>query len=140
LRGEISRTDEFINQKKEELASSDTQKLENSVVQLNNQIKGVQTLQANNYRWSEVLMELTLITPDEVHLSTVTLTRANDKIEVAGVADTRDAAIQFWANVKKSKYFRNINFPFTNLERETNSNFTYTFYLNSNLIKNEVPD
>jgi Tfp pilus assembly protein PilN len=137
LRGEIAKNNNIVEEKKAELASSNTQQLESRVVGLNSQIKAIDNLQENHYNWSSVLIELGKVTPSDAKLNVINLERATGKVEVSGNASDRDSVIEFWSNVKKSKYFRNINFPFNNLEKENNATFTYTFYVNLEMIKND---
>ena len=137
LRSEITKNNNQIETKKQELASSNTQQLESRVQALNSQIRAIDNLRDNHYNWSQVLLELSRVTPDDAKVNVLNIERSTGKIEVAGNALTRDAVIEFWANVKKSKYFRNINFPFSNLEKDKNAQFEYTFYVNLDNIKNE---
>lgn len=137
INSEIGKTGRQITEKKASLASSNTQQLESRVVALNNQIRAVNALHDESLQWSKALVELARIMPARATLSALNIDRKTGKIDVAGTALDRNAVIEFWANVKKSEYFRNINFPFANLERETNSNFTYSFYINTELLNDE---
>jgi Tfp pilus assembly protein PilN len=137
LRSEITKNNHEIESKKQELASSNTQQLEARVQALNNQIRAIDSLQENHYNWSQVMLELSRVTPEDVRLNLVNFERSTGKVEVTGNGATRDAVIEFWANVKKSKYFRNINFPFSNLEKDKNAQFEYSFYVNFDSIKND---
>jgi Tfp pilus assembly protein PilN len=137
LRSEITKNNNVIESKKQELSSSNTQQLEARVQALNSQIRAIDNLRENHYNWSEVMLELSRVTPEDVRLNVVSIERASGKVEVTGNGLTRDAVIEFWANVKKSKYFRNINFPFSNLEQDKNAQFEYSFYVNFDSIKND---
>ncbi|HYE22509.1 MAG TPA: PilN domain-containing protein [Verrucomicrobiae bacterium] len=135
LRTEIQRIDSVIFEQKEVLSSSNTKELESRVSALNTQIKNIQNLQKQHYYWSEMLTELANILPGDVRVDFLGVDRTTGLVEMAGYARSRESVLQFWSNVKKSEYFRDINFPLKNLERATDASFTFTFYVNPEEIK-----
>ncbi len=137
LRNQISQTTNNIADKQTELASSNTQQLESRVQGLNSQIRSIKNLTNNHYEWSRALIEISRVTPEKVKLNLLDVNTVTGKVDLSGTAEDREAVIEFWSNVKKSKYFKDINFPFSNLERETDASFSYTFYLNRDLFKYE---
>ncbi|MGE5298133.1 MAG: PilN domain-containing protein [Acidobacteriaceae bacterium] len=139
LQSEISSTDKTINEQKATLSSSNTKDLENRVKALNKSISNLKTFENQHYYWSVVLIEIAKIMPNDIEVDSITLDRAANRIDIAGRAKTRDSAMLFYAAVKKSPMFKDINFPLKNLERAKDSDFAFTFYLKpEEMKKNEA--
>ena len=130
-------TQNQIEQNKTLLDSSNFKDLQNQILQLNRNIKEIKNLQSQHYYWSSALVQLSNIIPADMQLNQINFDRANGEVDITGQAATRDSVILFWSNVIKSEYFKNINFPLTNLEKAKNPDFTFTFYVNSDKFKTE---
>lgn len=139
LKGEMLSVDRDIAESKKELSSSGTQQLQERVLAVNKQLKIIGSLRDQHYNWTNALSEISRILPDDVQVNSLSVDRKTAEIRLTGTAERRESVIKFWSNVKKSKYFKNINFPLSNLERETNVPFTYTFYANKEMLKDELP-
>lgn len=135
LNKKIGSTAREIVVKQAQLTSSDNQQLEQQVIALNDQIKIIEDLKVRHYYWSEALLELANLMPADLQVSILSLDRSTNKIDVIGTGGSRESVIQFWANVKKSKYFSDINFPLTNLEKPNNAPYTYTLTINPKQIQ-----
>jgi len=133
----MNETQTQITQNKALLDSSDFKDLQNQIILLNRNIKEINNLQTHHYFWSNALIELSSLVPPEMQLNQIGFSQATGKIQIIGQAKTREKVIEFWANVIKSEYFKNINFPLTNLEKATNPDFTYTFSVNPDKFKTE---
>ena len=140
LRSEITKTDHAIAEQKEILSSSNTKELQARVSALNKKIRTIKDVRNSTYYWSEALLELAAITPNELVIESLVIDRETGKIDITGTADNRDGVLTFWANVKKSRYFKNINFPLANLEKSEDTPYTYTFYINPEAIKHAITD
>ncbi len=138
LKSEMQKTENDIAQQKEILSSSNTKDLQVRVSTLNKKIDTIQDLRAQHYHWSEALIELDTILPADMVIEGLTMSREAGKITIAGVAGKRDSVLQFWSNVKKSKYFRDINFPLTNLQEAEDGPYTFTFYIKPENIQHAV--
>jgi Tfp pilus assembly protein PilN len=137
LKQGITSTDNEITQNKAALKSAANQQLENQVLTLSNEIKLVQTVRQQHYYWSNALIELGDLIPADIVIDILSLDRATGKVEIAGTAADRESVLKFWSEIYKSKHFKNINFPLTNLEKSSDSPFNFTFYINSDEIKKE---
>lgn len=117
------------------LSSASNQELEKQVLLLNNEIKKIDLLRASHYQWSEALVELSSIIPGDMVIDILSLDRATGKIDMTGFASDRESIIKFWSDMHKSKYFKNINFPLSNLEQPRNTAYQFTFFINDEQIK-----
>ncbi len=125
-----------IEVREEALSNASTRQLENEVTALNKQIKFIEKYRAGHYYWSNAYEELSRFLPNDTYLTSVNMDREG-QVVVNGVAGTRDSVIAFWSAVKKSSFFENVNFPLTNLEKDVDANFTFTFYIKSEEIVKE---
>ncbi|MGE5392742.1 MAG: PilN domain-containing protein [Candidatus Saccharibacteria bacterium] len=140
LKGEMIAVDKDIAGNRKELTSTGTQQLQEKVLAVNKQVKVIGSLRDQHYYWTTALIEISKLLPADAQINSLDIDRQTGEIKLTGTAEKRESVIQFWANVKKSKYFKNINFPLSNLEREKNSLFTYTFYANKEMLKDELPE
>jgi Tfp pilus assembly protein PilN len=135
MESEMQRVEDEITVHKKELSSSNTLDLQNKVKALNQGIKNFQNLQSQHYLWSKALVGLSEVIPADSRIETLSMDRQTGKVEISGFSTTRESVIQFWANVKKSRFFKDIDFPLSNLEKATDVPFTYTFYINPEQLK-----
>lgn len=133
----ITETETEIAKNKEALKSAANQQLEKQVVNLNVEIDKIHKLRSEHYRWSNGLIELGSIIPSDLVIDFLSLDRATGKAEISGTAEDRGSILKFWADMHKSKYFKNIDFPLTNLERARDTSYSFTFYINDSQIKQE---
>ena len=137
IRQNTAAVEHQITRYEDELKSATNQKLDEEVKTLNNQIKQIDNLRKQHYYWSNVLAEIANITPSDLSVNFLNLDRSTGKIEISGVAGNRASVLEFWANVKRSNMFKDINFPLSNLEKSSNGGFTYTFYVKPEEAKKE---
>ncbi|OGE82792.1 MAG: hypothetical protein A3B10_03875 [Candidatus Doudnabacteria bacterium RIFCSPLOWO2_01_FULL_44_21] len=128
LNSSLTATANEVANKREILKSSDNELLKQQVEGLNRKIAGINNLQKNHVYWSTALAELARLFASDIQLDFIFVDRPTGKIEVQGVAANRDSALKFWADLQTSLYFKDINFPLSNLERATNGSFTFTFF------------
>ncbi|OGE81017.1 MAG: hypothetical protein A3H72_01615 [Candidatus Doudnabacteria bacterium RIFCSPLOWO2_02_FULL_48_8] len=137
LNSQINQAEEAIAENQALLKSATNQQLQQQVVALNDEIRKIEALRARHYYWSEALVELGNFIADDAVIDVLSLDRASGKIDISGTAQDRESILKFWADMHKSKYFKNINFPLSNLERADDAPFTYTFYINPEAIIQE---
>ena len=135
LKQTIENKNEEIAGQKRSLEAADIKEVEQQVVALNDQIKAIRNLQQQHYYWSKALVEIGNLTPQNLHFSILSFDRSSGKVEVTGTAGSRASVIEFWANIKRSNLFKNIDFPLANMEKATDGGFSYTFYINEPEIK-----
>ena len=133
----ISGTKQAIESSKSELSSASTQQLEQQVLKLTNEINNVENIRSQHYYWSKGLIELADILPSDFLLNTLTLNRKTGQVAVSGVAGDRENILKFWSDMHKSKLFRDINFPLSNLEKAKEAGFSFSFYIKDSLITKE---
>lgn len=114
----------------QQLSSADYKALHDQILSLNNQVAEIKNLGNYHYDWSQVGYQLSNIVTPDMQFNEVDINAATGEIDVAGQSKSRDAVLNFWANVIKSQYFTKINFPLTNLEKPDNVDFKFTFYVN----------
>lgn len=131
----IDNENEAIAAQKRSLEAADIREVERDVTVLNNNIRTIKNLQTQHYYWSKALVEIGNLTPIDMSFDLLSLDRTTGKVEVSGSATNRTSVIEFWANVKKSALFRNIDFPLANLEKANNGTFQYSFFVNEAEIK-----
>lgn len=136
IRQSIVASDSKITQLQKELKSATNQKLQDEVLALNTQMRIIKNLQAQHYRWSEALVEVANVIPSDMQVDFLTLDRATGKVEISGKAGTRTSVLEFWGQVKRSKYFKDIDFPLSNLEKSNGGGFMFTFYVKPEELKN----
>lgn len=135
LQTELRRDIDELSIKNSELSELKKTPLRQQLEALNLDLENFQALSASQAKWSNVLAELARRTPPAVTLDKLSLDRASSKIEIEGHAGTRDAVLALRQNILSSPYFRNINFPLDNLEKETDLKWKYRFYVNPEFLK-----
>lgn len=124
-----------IDVQKQTLKSSDNELLKQQVEGLNGQIAKIKNLQSQHYNYSEALKDLADTMPLDITLDQISIDRATAKVDIMGVAKSRDSVLKFWSDMHKSEYFKNINFPLDNLNAATDGPFSFSFYLNLAKVK-----
>jgi len=134
IKSQIAANNIEISELQAQLNSSDNQALQKEIIGLNSQIKNISVINQQHYLWSKALTELGNLAPSDLHIDLLTVDRTG-QIVINGTTDDRDSVLTFWSNVKKSRYFMNINFPLKNLEKPTDTPFTFTFFINPKSIQ-----
>lgn len=137
LRLSVKSVDEQIALNKAKLETADIKALQQQVLKLNQHIKEIKTIRGQQYKWSEVLLEIARVVPAEVQLNSIQIKRETGEVVILGKAENRDTVIAVWSQIKKSPMFYDVNFPLPNLEQPVNGNFTYTFFINLENIKQD---
>lgn len=131
----VQKVEREITKSRAELETADSIAIQKQVVELNQSIREMRTVRGQQYKWSEVLLEIARIMPATSQLSGIQMERMNGQIVIVGKAQDRDSVLAVWAALKKSTLFYDVNFPLPNLEQPTDSSFTFTFYVNLDKIK-----
>lgn len=135
LSGQVANTEGQISQSKVILKSSDNELLKERVETINKQVNSIRILDSQHYYWSEALLELAKLLSPDISLNLVNMDRVTGEILIEGVAGNRESVLKFWADVHKSEFFKDINFPLANLQNATDDPFSYTFSINAEKIK-----
>lgn len=136
LNGQMTETESQIAVEKLVLKSSDNELLKQQVEAINAQIGSIRSLQTQHYYWSSALNELARLLPADIVVDTLTADRVTGKVTLAGMAGRRESVLQFWADMHKTEYFKNIDFPLANLNFPTNDPFTFSFFIVPEILRN----
>lgn len=102
---------------------------------LNLDLLNLQKLTGQSENLGPVLMEFAKLLPPDVTVDSITIMRADKKIEAAGRAGTRTSVLKLRQNILGSEFFKNVNFPLLNLEKPTDTNWKYRFFINPEKLK-----
>jgi Tfp pilus assembly protein PilN len=136
LEGQKTEIESQIVSERQILRSSDNEQLKKQVETINAQINAIKNLQSQHYYWSQALNEIARLLPVDIALDSLTADRATGKVTIGGVAGNRESVLQFWAEMHKSEFFNNIDFPLENLNKATDDPFTFTFYIIPEILRN----
>jgi Tfp pilus assembly protein PilN len=135
LSGQVAETEGQIALSEQILKSSDNELLKSQVEALNQEISALKSIQTQHRFWSVALEELPKILATDISLDTMVVDRATGRVDIAGVAGSRESVLKFWSDVHKSDYFTNINFPLSNLEKPVTDPFTFSFTIKEDKVK-----
>lgn len=132
---ELNANAEEISAKNAELMELKKTPLRQQMESLNLDLRNFLVLSAAEVYWSNALKELASVMPADITLDHLKLDEKSQKIEIDGHAATRNSVLVLRENILASPYFRNINFPLANLEKEKDLNWKYSFYVNPEAFK-----
>jgi len=132
---ELDANAEEISTKNAELAELKKTPLRQQMESLNLDLRNFFVLSTAEVYWSNALIELASALPADVTLDHLKLDKKLSRIEIDGHSSTRNSVLVLRENILASPYFRNINFPLANLEKEKNLNWKYRFYVNPEAFK-----
>lgn len=87
-------------------------------------------IQKDYINWSEVLVELSLKTPNSIQLTAAQIDKEENNITINGWAAQRDDFLKFKDNLNQSSLFKNIDFPIQNIAEKEDVSFTIKAELN----------
>ncbi len=111
--------------------SDKNQEIETTIKNANVMFINIDKIQKNRVLWSNILLDLTAITPDRIVISDVILNKEKNEVKITGKAEERDQLLQYIEALNKFKYFRNIDLPSDYLISQGNIPFEITTNLNS---------
>lgn len=109
--------------------------LQEDIKRLNTDLANFQTLRRQDLNWSGVFQEFARLLPRDVRLDKLSVSREKYLVVASGHAGTRDSVLALRRNLLDSEYFRNINFPLSNLEKPTDLDWSYQFYINQEKLR-----
>lgn len=119
----------------------EAQELETQVSQMNKELAGfinqrleyINQIEDKKIYWSEVLEQLTIITPNNIRLVLLeTDKKEENKIKIGGNAKTRDDVLLFQKILEQQKKFKEVESPLSNFVKQEDVDFYFSFK-----IKNE---
>jgi len=134
LKSELSRVNTRIELQQQVVSQEKNRELKRQLDEFNTDLRNYVTLEENQAFWSEVLIAFARLVPQDVAIDTFLAERETLRIRVTGFAKSRDSVLRLRNNLLDSEYFENVNFPLSNLIKPNDVNFTYTFYVNGELL------
>jgi len=101
--------------------------IEETIKKVNNQLIDIHLKQKELIVWTPVLEELSKITPVEIYLGNFTYQSSLNRISITGLANNRDRLLFFQKQLEDSPYFIEIEAPLSNLIKQTNIDFSFSF-------------
>jgi len=101
--------------------------IEGTIEKVNNQLIDINLKQKELIVWTPALEELSEITPNGIYLDNFAYQASLNRINITGLANTRDTLLFFQKQLEDSPYFVEIDAPLSNLIKQTNINFSFSF-------------
>lgn len=98
---------------------------EENINAINLKLGKIETVDSNRILWSNLITELSKLTPSQVQIKTLTLDQQNKKVGLTGYAETRNDIARFKEKMSGSKYFKNVTFSSSTRDEEQ-SNFSFS--------------
>ncbi len=118
----------LINLEKSSFAQ-EIKSFEKEIEAANKAIAQLATIQKEGLAYSKILENLSLVTADNIQLSSFIFDKKTNKGSVSGYALERESFLSFKNSLEKSHYFSEINSPISNLVKSTDNNFVISFSL-----------
>ncbi|NQU99767.1 MAG: PilN domain-containing protein [Parcubacteria group bacterium] len=130
---------ESQNQAFEDYFDSEKNKeIEATIKEANILFINIDKIQKNKVLWSNILVELSAVTPDQVIISKFVLNREKNEVEIIGKAEARDQLLEYAEALNEFKYFKNVDLPSGYLISPSDILFEITANLNDqNLISKD---
>jgi len=101
--------------------------MEEAIKKVNNQLVDIVLKQKELIVWTPALEELSKITPSGIYLNNFIYQSSLNRINITGLANNRDTLLFFQKQLEDSLYFIEIEAPLSNLIKQTNINFSFSF-------------
>lgn len=111
------------------VSKEDNVQLQNQIDNINNITTDYNNLSETSPSWSNILEEFSKLVPEGIKVDTFNANTKSGKIDISGVGNTRDAVLALRSNIAKSEIFKDIDLPLENLQKPTDAQFHYTFYV-----------
>lgn len=128
LQGEIAEQTKTL----EELKETSVRK---EVEIFSSNLKNFDVLQKSQDGWSRVLEEIARGLPADMTIDTMSINRADRKVELSGRGGSRNSVLQYRKTLIASANFVNLNFPLANLEKSKDLSWKYRFYVKPEFLK-----
>lgn len=135
LRGNLEGTQEEVARQSRALAEVKEAPVKKEVEEYNKNLKNFETLVQTREPWSKVLMEIAKNLPADMTIDTMSISRLERKVELAGHARTRGSVLQFRGSLLNSRLVRSVNFPLMNLEKPRDLKWKYRFFVQEEFLQ-----
>jgi len=115
-------------------STPENQELKQKLIEFNTHLDNLEKLSDSHAVWSEVVIELARLVPQDMVIDSFLANRETGQISVTGFAKLRDSILDFRKNLLESEYFEDVNFPLANLVKPTDANFRYNFFVKEDIL------
>lgn len=127
----LQKFNEIVSQTAQVIRSS---QVNNNVRKINGKLNYIAKIQNDFIPWSDLIKDLTEITPSDVKFYSVRLDANEQKIKIKGRAVLRESLLTFKDKMAASPYYKDMEFPIKNILEKENIDFEIIAGLNiSNL-------
>ncbi|MCL5410682.1 MAG: PilN domain-containing protein [Patescibacteria group bacterium] len=98
---------------------------EDSIKAVNSKLGKIESVNTNRILWSNLIVELSKLTPSQIQIKTMVLDKENNKVSLTGFAETRSDIARFKEKMSSSKYFKNVTFS-SSVHNEQQGNFSFS--------------
>ena len=134
LSSESGRVNDRIVLQEQVVTKEENQELKQKLIEFNTHLDNLEKLSDSHAVWSEVVIELARLVPQDMVIDSFLANRETGQISVTGFAKLRDSILDFRKNLLESEYFEDVNFPLANLVKPTDANFRYNFFVKEDIL------
>jgi len=134
LSSESGRVNDRIVLQEQVVTKEENQELKQKLTEFNTHLDNLEKLSDSHAVWSEVVVELARLAPQDMAIDSFLANRETGQISVTGFAKLRDSILDFRKNLLESEYFEDVNFPLANLVKPTDANFRYNFFVKEDIL------
>jgi len=102
-------------------------KKEEEIIRRNKELEQISSKQEEFILWTPILEETSVITPQGIYLENFSYQNMSDQVRISGWANTRSRLVKFDTLLRTNPYFTEVESPLTNLIKQTDINFSFTF-------------
>lgn len=136
LQVKISSINAEIEQLKKQVNKQENADLKKKIQSINSIIGDFNMLATSAPKWSKVVKAFAELPPEDVKISSFTVSADKKQVSINGYAPNRQAVIQLYNNIlADKKNFSNIDYPLENVARAVDINFHFTFTVQDQLLK-----
>lgn len=103
---------------------------EEKIKEINSKLVVIDEIQSNYLKITPILLSLAKITPSDVYIKSFTIDKVKGQFQINGWAKERGRLLIFQNNLENIGFFKEIDFPLSNLLREKDINFEFKGKLN----------
>lgn len=104
--------------------------------EFNQQIDSISEIQKDFVPWSKLIIHLSDLISKEVGVSSFNLNKAENKIKIQGIAQTRDKLLDFKNRLESSPVFQKLDIPLKSLLKKEKIDFELEIGINIKEIQN----
>lgn len=136
LKSEYNQISTQIDLQRQVVSKNENVRIKKELNDLNIRLFNLVNLDKYHGNWSEVILKFSGLLPADVAIDSFSADRSTSRIQIIGVAKSRDSVLKLRENLLASDYFENVNFPLSNLIRPTEVSFRYTFFVKAKALLN----